>query len=231
VCCAIGVDANKHMPFLFIKLVSKDNREIVFLGDIEYSGESIFSENIRIKMGWDKLSKIYFDEALNGNENNDWLMRQFGLRYCVVSSEGDVVELCNNTINKYKKNAGLMNFVNNNIDFTSELVSDVCSVDVECDREYREFLISFAEQKISVSIENPIKRKSYFPDVVDKCDVCERDLQGRDFMVDAVAPNLGGGCGCMCALCFEQVGGKLGMGYGQLYKRDENGWLLVAGYK
>lgn len=61
------------------------------------------------------------------------------------------------------------------------------------------------------------------------CDLCRRTLKHDKYMIDGGVRDAGYWA-CMCERCFHSRGGKIGWGHGQLYMRDETGWLLVGGF-
>jgi hypothetical protein len=62
-----------------------------------------------------------------------------------------------------------------------------------------------------------------------KCDLCERAFEQEDYFVDGHVKGLAA-CGFMCVDCFGEYGAGLGLGVGQLYRRERDGrWLLVPG--
>jgi len=63
----------------------------------------------------------------------------------------------------------------------------------------------------------------------DCCDICRRSLSEDKYMIDGAVRGAEYWA-CMCAGCFSEHGEKIGWGYGQLYRRDSKGWLLVAGF-
>jgi hypothetical protein len=69
----------------------------------------------------------------------------------------------------------------------------------------------------------------FFIGAPDKCDLCGRSLSQEKYMIDGGVRPSGIGA-CMCARCFDRRGQRLGWGYGQLYLRIEDKWLLVAGF-
>ena len=69
----------------------------------------------------------------------------------------------------------------------------------------------------------------YFSPPPTHCDLCRRSLSKHKYMIDGAVKDLGGWAR-MCADCFNERGRKIGWGHGQLYLRDENGWLEVAGF-
>lgn len=71
--------------------------------------------------------------------------------------------------------------------------------------------------------------KVYFHPPPEYCDLCRRSMIGEKYMIDGAVKGLGGWA-CMCADCFLKRGRKIAWGHGQLYLRDDNGWLEVAGF-
>jgi hypothetical protein len=61
------------------------------------------------------------------------------------------------------------------------------------------------------------------------CELCRKTLANEKYMIDGEVKGLGVWA-CMCAACFAQRGLKIDCGFGQLYMRDDEGWLEVAGF-
>lgn len=80
-----------------------------------------------------------------------------------------------------------------------------------------------------VDMETAQKRKIYYTNPPDDCDICKCALADEKYMIDGAMKGAGGWAN-MCAECFLAYGVKIEWGYGQLYMRDENGWLLVGGF-
>ena len=69
----------------------------------------------------------------------------------------------------------------------------------------------------------------YFINPPANCDLCERAFAQEEYFVDGRVKGIGG-CGFMCTDCFVEHGVGLGLGIGQLYRRERDGrWLLVPG--
>jgi hypothetical protein len=69
----------------------------------------------------------------------------------------------------------------------------------------------------------------YFIDPPASCDLCERAFEREEYFVDGRVKGAGA-CGFMCTDCFVDHGVGLGLGIGQLYRRERDGrWLLVPG--
>ena len=64
---------------------------------------------------------------------------------------------------------------------------------------------------------------------LDCCDICGKTFDNELYMVDG--PNVPGGpWGNLCAACYSKSRLPLGIGMGQLYRRDGVIWRLVGGY-
>lgn len=70
----------------------------------------------------------------------------------------------------------------------------------------------------------------YFAPSPKVCDLCHKKLGQDKYMIDGVLRD-SGMWACMCATCHAERGTKIGFGSGQLYMRDEQGWLEVAGFQ
>lgn len=80
-----------------------------------------------------------------------------------------------------------------------------------------------------VDMDTARRRKVFFLPPPIHYDLCQRPLAVEKYMID------GGVKGqrfwaCMCSACFATNGRGIGWGVGQLYLRDQDGWLEVAGF-
>lgn len=80
-----------------------------------------------------------------------------------------------------------------------------------------------------VDLERANEDPCHFSPPPTECDLCSQSLAGERYMIDGAVRGLSGWA-CMCAGCYLSRGRKIGWGYGQLYLRDSDGWLLVAGF-
>lgn len=80
-----------------------------------------------------------------------------------------------------------------------------------------------------VDMETAKKRNIFYSDAPDICDICKVPLSHEKFMVDGAVQGDFSWAN-MCADCFCAYGVKIGWGYGQLYKREADKWLLVGGF-
>jgi len=80
-----------------------------------------------------------------------------------------------------------------------------------------------------VDLKRAKRDKVYFHPPPEHCDLCRRSMIGEKYMIDGAVKDLGGWA-CMCADCFLERGRKIAWGHGQLYSRDDKGWLEVAGF-
>lgn len=72
-------------------------------------------------------------------------------------------------------------------------------------------------------------RQVYFSPPPENCDLCDGSLAEEKFMIDGGIKGHGAWA-CMCPDCFDEVGRGIGWGVGQLYLKQPDGWLLVAGF-
>lgn len=80
-----------------------------------------------------------------------------------------------------------------------------------------------------VDMDEARRRLVYFAPPPDNCDLCDRQLREDKYMIDGRVKDHGYWA-CMCSTCFRASGTGIGVGKGQLYLRNENGWLEVAGF-
>ncbi|MES0100946.1 hypothetical protein [Mesorhizobium sp. M0019] len=80
-----------------------------------------------------------------------------------------------------------------------------------------------------VDINKATVRRTYFSPPPEFCDLCRHSFDDKKYMVDGAVKGASGWA-CMCGDCFEARGHAVKWGSGQLYLRDEHGWLLVAGF-
>lgn len=81
----------------------------------------------------------------------------------------------------------------------------------------------------TADVERGLQVRAFFINAPDNCDLCGCPFSEEKYMIDgSVRPS--GGWACMCASCSADRGQGLGWGRGQLYLRQENRWLLVAGF-
>lgn len=81
-----------------------------------------------------------------------------------------------------------------------------------------------------VDMERARRENIHFTPSPTHCDLCGKGLSVDKYMIDGAVKGMGRAWACMCAHCFMERGRKIGWGYGQLYLRDSEGWLEVAGF-
>lgn len=80
-----------------------------------------------------------------------------------------------------------------------------------------------------VDLDRAEREKVYFQPPPELCDLCLKDMSNEKFMIDGAIKG-SRAWACMCVECFMNRGSQIGWGKGQLYLRDQNGWLEVAGF-
>lgn len=74
------------------------------------------------------------------------------------------------------------------------------------------------------------KKNQYYSGAPSACDICKCPFEDDNFMVDGKMRDHSAWAH-MCADCFGAYGENIAWGQGQLYKKDDEGWLLVGGAK
>jgi hypothetical protein len=80
-----------------------------------------------------------------------------------------------------------------------------------------------------VDLERGRRDPVYFTPSPTTCDLCGKPLAESKYMIDGNVID-SHGWACMCPSCFSTRGQGIGWGRGQLYIRDPEGWLQVAGF-
>lgn len=80
-----------------------------------------------------------------------------------------------------------------------------------------------------VDMDEAKRRLVYFSPPPEHCDLCRRSLHEETYMIDGGVKDVSGWA-CMCSKCFQTKGRGIGWGIGQLYLRDNQGWLEVGGF-
>lgn len=73
------------------------------------------------------------------------------------------------------------------------------------------------------------KLEQFFVGAPEECDLCGCLLSEEKYMIDGKIKDTAA-WGCICADCYGFNGEGIGWGIGQLYLRQEDDWLLVAGF-
>ena len=81
-----------------------------------------------------------------------------------------------------------------------------------------------------VDLDRAKREATYFVGAPEVCDLCRKKLGQDKYMIDGSLRD-SGMWACMCSTCFAERGTKIAFGSGQLYMRDEQGWLEVAGFQ
>lgn len=74
-----------------------------------------------------------------------------------------------------------------------------------------------------------LSRRSEWHGELERCDFCAGPLAEAQYMIDGPI-QLEGPWGCMCSDCYAVGRLPLGVGKGQLYRRDGEVWRMVGGY-
>lgn len=223
-----------YVPEIKFEIQRNEEVEQIF-GVIEWDGRKPDFENILNKY-FDGDSFQYFmlrhfegNRALNAD-----LMAEMGFTYALVrmGEDGPIpVRVMSSFIEDVRgtKHQPFEVFVATNSTFMGNLIQLFLQHDHGFMQLYQRVTLMLFEEKLEgLKDISEDAESNYWTGTVERCDVCNRDMTSVRFMIDS-AVVLGGPWGCMCATCFNQAGGQIGYGLGQLYEKDNIGWRLVGG--
>ena len=91
-----------------------------------------------------------------------------------------------------------------------------------------------ADQTLSldalVDLDRAKREATYFINAPEACDLCRKKFGQDKYMIDGGVKDASYWA-CMCATCFAKRGTKIAFSSGQLYMKNEHGWLEVAGFQ
>lgn len=219
---------------LFSLAIAFAGREEAYFGVVQWDGQTRpdFDRLIADHFDGDKFSYFMAVHLSASRGLNADIMADMGLSYGLARAgpDGGVsVRVHGASVSDVRRETGqpVSAFVEANPAFADALVEMFLEHEQAFGELFAGLMLQDAEARLK-QMKSPPNREDYWLGDIDACDVCHRDMGPARFMVDGAVGN-GGPWGCMCALCFKQADGQLGVGRGQLYERTEKGWLLVGG--
>lgn len=156
--------------------------------------------------------RSYYANISDGKASDYFTLREYKWRPCEPTSPFDLF------LEYAEKNSVLVN----------QIISKI-------QPHYHYMGAFFDSNNVDASLEKYVdmatakERQIYYSDAPEICDLCKCPLSDEKFMIDGKIKDHYAWAN-MCAECFYIYGVKIGWGYGQLYMRDANGWLLVGGF-
>ena len=80
-------------------------------------------------------------------------------------------------------------------------------------------------------MERAEKEKRYYANPSERCDKCGIPFEKENLLFDVQISDSPFMWGDICYRCFYLLGAKIGWGKGQIYLRDEKGWLMIGGFE
>lgn len=221
-----------YLPSYTIQI---DNFNTMIFGRLEYINKSLSLEELVNKYYDGNLEQLLFTTNWGAMDERDYeIMKDMGLIYSSFRAD---------TVKGEKKVQKFNNGIWEPYDFYNKLDStllfpnyqDNVIKQMQFKILPRDNIWMFELHNFTMILEDSIKyklpkRKSYFLNPPDKCNLCEFTLKSYKYMIDGQL-NFHEAGAIMCPDCFNYFGKGIGYGIGQLYLNTKNGWLLVAGGK
>ncbi len=230
----------KENGFLYLPsysiLVKNPDAVRLYFGVLEASGSALTFPQLLKKYYGGDLSALLLTTTWGGKDERDSdIVEDLGAQYrsyWTTISNGAATEFFTLRDDKWRpcKAVSPLALFEDYLEKNQRLVNQIISRIQPCDMGAF-FDLNSADSIVEeyVDMVTAEKRKIYYADAPDVCDICQCTLSEEKFMVDGEVKGRGLWAN-MCADCFRAYGTKIGWGYGQLYKRDGNGWLLVGGF-
>lgn len=223
------------MPNYYILVKNPDEIRLYF-GALEASGSAITFPQLLQKYYGGNLAALLMRVTWGGREERDSnIIEDLGAQYCSYRSDlsnGAAANFFTLRDSRWRpcKTHSLHDLFNTYVEKNRALVDQIFFKIRPCDKGTH---FDFGDAEISlekyVDMATANKRKIYYADAPDVCDICKFPLNNERFMVDGAVRG-GFPWANMCADCFCAYGDKIGWGYGQLYQREADKWLLVGGF-
>lgn len=230
----------KEQGFLFLPsyhILVKNPEEVrMYFGALEESGAALTFPQLLNKYYYGDLNALLLAVTWGGRDERDSdiiedLGAQYRSYYANLSSD-KAPEFFTLRDDRWRRCAPTSLFelfetyVEKNYDLVNQIVSKIRSRDMGTFFEGSDADTVLEEYVDTVTAKEKL---IYYSNSPETCNICNRPLADEKFMIDgAIKGNTA--WANMCADCFRRHGVKIGWGYGQLYKKDTNGWLLVGGF-
>lgn len=224
-----------YLPNYYILVKNPDDVRLYF-GALEPNGSAMTFSQLLEKYYNGDLALLLAAATWGGKDDRDSdIIEDLGAQYRSYRStvsNGTATEMFTLRDDKWRPCSQISPFglfeayVKKNQTLVNQIVSKIQPHDMG---SFFEFSNTEAVLKECVDMVTAEKKKIYYTNAPEICDICKCSLADEKFMIDGEIKDCGVWAN-MCADCFHMYGVKIGWGYGQLYKRDKNGWLLVGGF-
>lgn len=228
-------DGNLYLPNYYI-LVKNPYETRLYFGALEANGSSMTFPQLLQEYYGGSLAALLMTVTWGGKDERDSnIIEDLGAQYRSYRSDlsdGKVTEFFTLRDGKWRpceasSPDGLFNaYVKKNQTLVNQILFKI---------HPRDKGTFFDSSNADISLEKYVdmatarKWNIYYSDVPDVCDICRFPLSHEKFMVDGAVQGDFPWAN-MCADCFCAYGVKIDWGYGQLYKREADKWLLVGGF-
>lgn len=228
-------DGVLFLPNYYI-IVKDPDVKCIYFGSLESNGDALEFKSILNKYYDGNIGKLLITTTWGGTDNRDSdIIEDLGLQYrsfkanIIGNNISDCFTLRENKWRSCEKIDPWKLFdeyVDKNIVLVRQIVSKIGAHDKGVIFDYSRSEDNLEEY---IDMATAQKRNIYYSGTPENCDICKCPLSSEKYMVDGKT-KLNDAWANMCADCFHLHGTDIAYGVGQLYKKCENGWLLVGGF-
>jgi hypothetical protein len=207
----------------------------MYYGALEKSGEALSFTKILDKYYEGNLNTLLFSLTWGGKDSRDSdIVEDLGVQYrsfrCDVDGENRTFYALRD--NKWRA-CGPVNpiglffqYLEHNEKLVRQIVTRIQARDMGAFFNLGSSPLSLDEL---VDMDRAEKHRVYYANAPLECDICSCSLENEKYMIDGKVQDYGVWA-CMCSDCFNSFGENISWGKGQLYLRNNKGWLLVSGF-
>ena len=231
----------QYLPSYFLEVVHEAGR-CIYYGELLPVDKPASFRTILTKYYDGDLQGVFFPMTWGGSVENDYdVLEELGLvyrstKFVEIDGEGKAFRKNNGKWKEAKIEPifrAFASYVRDNQTRITDIVNRI-------HRHFRPggmFEVVNVDLVLEKWIDEPTARARNlhfsFTDV-ERCQLCNALFESEEFLIDGAVqtpPGSPSPWAYMCGMCFVDMDGEIGVGHGQLYRRQDSGdWLMVGGF-
>lgn len=224
-----------YLPNYYI-IVKEPDVKCMYFGSLESNGTALKFNEILEKYYDSNITALLMATLWGGTDDRDSdIVEDLGAQYrsfkaLIINNSAQDFFTLKDSKWRNCENTNPLKLFNNYVDKNSILVNQIISKIGVHDKGVL-FDYSHSENNLEDYIDmiTAQEKSIYYSGCPEVCDICKCEFSSEKYMIDGKT-KLNGAWANMCADCFYLYGTEIACGSGQLYKKHENGWLLVGGF-